>query len=110
VGSCQQQRRAPPSVARRASGDRIDVRSRAVAQQLGSPIAAGKAAELFLFGTGVLKLTRRAGDRGPAEREAANLAAVAPLGLAPAPGPIVEIGGRWGLVMERIAAPTLGEA
>jgi len=81
-----------------------------VAQQLGSPIAAGKEAELFLFGTGVLKLTRRPGDRGPAEREAANLAAVAPLGLAPAPGSIVEIDGRWGLVMERIAAPTLGAA
>lgn len=72
------------------------------------PLAAGKEAEIFAWGEDVLKLTRRPGDAKPARREAAILRAVAGLGLAPAVREVVEIEGRWGVVMERIDAPVLG--
>lgn len=75
---------------------------------LTEPLAAGKEAEIFAWGADVLKLTRRPGDDGPARREAAILEAVAGLGLAPALRGVVETGGRWGIVMERIGAPVLG--
>ena len=77
---------------------------------LTKPLAAGKEAEIFAWGEDVVKLTKRPADNGPARREAAILRAVAGLGLAPAVRDVVEIEGRWGVVMERIDAPVLGAA
>lgn len=78
--------------------------------ELGAPLGAGKEAEVYLYRPGwVVKLTRWRRDHAPARREDAILRAVAPTGLAPAPGGVVEIGGRWGVVMEHLAAPGLAE-
>ncbi len=84
--------------------------SHAVSRDLGVPIAAGNEAEIFAWGDKVLKLSKRIGDPTQAEHEAAVLKAVAPLGLGPALEGIIEIEGRWGLVMERIHQPTLASA
>jgi aminoglycoside phosphotransferase (APT) family kinase protein len=81
-----------------------------VSRDLGSPIAAGNEAEIFAWGDKVLKLSKRLGDPTQAEREAATLAALAPLGLAPAVDGVIEVNGRWGLVMERIELPVLAAA
>jgi hypothetical protein len=85
--------------------------SHAVNRELGTPIAAGNEAELFAWHEGyVLKLSKRAGDPSQAEREAAILTALAPLRLAPALDGVVEVNGRWGVVMERIDQPVLASA
>lgn len=77
---------------------------------LGTPIGSGKEAEVYLYRPGwVVKLTRWRRDHAPARREDAILRALAPTGLGPAPGGVVEIEGRWGVVMEHIAAPALAE-
>ena len=84
--------------------------SHAVSRELGAPIAAGNEAEIFAWGDKVLKLSKRIGDPTQAEHEAAVLRAVSPLGLGPALEGIIEIEGRWGLVMERVHEPTLASA
>jgi hypothetical protein len=84
--------------------------SHAVTFDLTTPIAAGNEAELFAWGDKVLKLSKRPGDPAQAERETAILTALAPLGIAPAPHGVVEVGGRFGLVMERIDLPVLASA
>jgi len=80
-------------------------------RELGVPMASGNEAELFAWdGHRVLKLSKRIGDPTQAEREAAILRALAPLGLAPALDDVVEVNGRWGIVMERIDQPVLASA
>lgn len=80
-------------------------------RDLGAPIAAGNEAELFAWDEGsVMKLSKRLGDPSQAEREAAILAAIAPIGLAPEPRGVIELNGRWGLVMERIDLPVMASA
>jgi aminoglycoside phosphotransferase (APT) family kinase protein len=80
-------------------------------RELGPPIAAGNEAELFAWDGGrVLKLSKRVGDPTQAEREAAILAALAPTGLVPRQDGVIEVNGRWGVVMERIDQPTLASA
>jgi RIO-like serine/threonine protein kinase len=77
---------------------------------LGTPIGSGNEAEVYVYRPGwVVKLTRWRRDHAPARREDAILRALAPTGLGPAPGGVVEIEGRWGVVMEHIAAPALAE-
>jgi len=78
--------------------------------ELGAAIGAGKEAEVYLYRPGwVVKLTRWRKDHAPARREDAILRALAPTGLAPATDGVVEIDGRWGVVMEHIAGPVLAE-
>lgn len=78
--------------------------------ELGAPIGAGKEAEVYLYKPGwVIKLTRWRRDHAPARREDAILRALAPTGLAPAAGGVVEIAGRWGVVMEHVTGPVLAE-
>jgi hypothetical protein len=82
----------------------------AVSFELGEPIGAGKEAEVYLYRPGwVVKLTRWRRDHAPARREDAILRALERTGLAPAPGGVVEIAGRWGVVMEHVGAPVLAE-
>ncbi len=81
-----------------------------MSRELGAPIAAGNEAEIFAWGDRVLKLSKRPGDPAQAEREAATLLALAPLGLAPAVDGVIEVDGRWGVVMERIELPVLAGA
>ena len=80
-------------------------------RELGAPIAAGAEAELFAWdGHRVLKLSKRIGDPSQADREAMILGAVAPLGLGPRFDAVIEVNGRWGVVMERIDQPVLASA
>jgi hypothetical protein len=82
--------------------------SHAVPGELGAPIGAGKEAEVYLYRPGwVVELTRWRKDHGPARRENAILRALAPTGLAPATQGVVEIEGRWGVVMEHVTGPVL---
>ena len=76
--------------------------------ELGPLLGSGKEAEIYAYKPGwVVKLTRWRRDHEPARREDAILRGLAPTGLAPAPGGVVEIGGRWGVVMEHIAGAPL---
>jgi hypothetical protein len=77
---------------------------------LGAPIGSGKEAEVYPYRPGwVVKLTRWRKDHAPARREDAILRALAPTGLAPATDGVVEIDGRWGVMMEHVAGPVLAE-
>jgi hypothetical protein len=81
-----------------------------VTVELGEPIGSGKEAEVYVYKPGwVVKLTRWRRDHAPARREDAILRALAPTGLAPAAGGVIEIGSRWGVVMEHVTAPVLAE-
>jgi aminoglycoside phosphotransferase (APT) family kinase protein len=64
----------------------------------------GREAEVYAWGEGaVLRLLRDPRDRAALEREAAALAAASTAGApVPAPGELVEVEGRPGLVMERV--------
>jgi streptomycin 6-kinase len=81
-----------------------------VKTDLGPPLGAGKEAETYAYRPGwVVKLTRWRRDHAPARREDAILRALASTGLAPASGGVVEIDGRWGVVMERAPDPVLAD-
>lgn len=78
---------------------------------LGKRLGAGKRAEVFEHGFDVIKLYKPGESREAADREAAILAAVAPLGLpVPAVMGVEEIDGRWGLVMTRATGAPWAEA
>lgn len=78
--------------------------------ELGPPIGSGKEAEVYRYLPGwVIKLTRWRRDHAPARREDAILQALAPTGLAPAGGGVVQIGPRWGVVMEHVEGPVLAD-
>jgi aminoglycoside phosphotransferase (APT) family kinase protein len=73
-----------------------------MAETLGARIGAGRVAELFAYGTRVIKLHRRA-PREAVLREATNQATAAALGVpAPAVWGVHEVAGRWGIVMDRV--------
>jgi aminoglycoside phosphotransferase (APT) family kinase protein len=77
-------------------------------EELGSPIGAGRVAEIYAHGDDVLKLYRSPLAKADAFLEAAALAAVASHGL-PVPQ-VLEAGryaGRWGLRMTRAPGETL---
>lgn len=70
--------------------------------QLGRLIGRGKEAEVFEAGANVLKLYRLGVGRAVVEREAGILSRLAGLPLpAPRLRGVIEIDGRWGLVMSR---------
>lgn len=81
-----------------------------VTSELGQPIGAGKEAEIYVYRPGwVVKLTRWRRDHAPARREDAILRGLAKTGLAPATDGVVEIGGRWGVVMEHVPGTALAD-
>jgi len=71
---------------------------------LGPRLAEGRQAEVHAWGdTQVIKLFREGISRGAAEHEARTARAVQGTGLpVPAVGEIVEVGGRFGLIYERV--------
>ena len=78
--------------------------------ELGELLGAGKEAEVYLYRPGwVIKLTRWRRDHAPARCEDAILRGLERTGMAPAPGGVVEIAGRWGVVMEHVTGPVLAE-
>jgi Ser/Thr protein kinase RdoA (MazF antagonist) len=80
------------------------------AGKLGAPLALGRTAEVYAWGSGqVLKLFYDWMPAGAAEYEARLGRAVHAAGLpAPAVGELVQLDGRHGIVYERVDGPTLG--
>jgi aminoglycoside phosphotransferase (APT) family kinase protein len=78
---------------------------------VGCILGSGKEAEVFEFGSEVLKLYKPAAPKRSAFREAATLALVESLGLpAPQVRGVQQIEGRWGIVMTRAEGPSFGDA
>ena len=78
--------------------------------ELGPLIGAGLVAEAFAWGEGMVKLYRPGTAHHAVFREAAAQALAESLGLpVPAVWGVRRIGDRWGLLMQRIAAPTLAD-
>jgi aminoglycoside phosphotransferase (APT) family kinase protein len=77
---------------------------------LGRVLGSGKAAEVFEFGTAVIKLYRSGVPKRSAFREAAVLALVEMLGL-PVPQAIGvrQVGARWGVIMTRAEGPSFAD-
>lgn len=79
-------------------------------EAIGRLVAAGNVAEVFEWGSRVVKLYRSPLAKQAAFREAANHAIVEQLGL---PVPPVwgarQIGGRWGIVFDHVKEPSFAE-
>jgi hypothetical protein len=79
-------------------------------ETIGPLLAVGNIAEVFEWGSRVLKLYKSAAAKPAAFREAANHAAAEALGLpVPRVWSLQEIGGRWGLVFDRVTQPSFAE-
>ena len=79
-------------------------------ETIGPLLAVGNIAEVFEWGSRALKLYKSAAAKPVAFREAANHAAVEALGLpVPRVWSVQEIGGRWGLVFDRVKQPSFAE-
>ena len=78
---------------------------------LGVPIGVGATAEVFPHGSDIVKLYRAGVSREPVAREAALLDILEQAGVAaPRRRAVVEIDGRWGLVMTRAAGRPFADA
>src|SRR6516164_3117495 len=76
----------------------------------GRLLAAGNVAEVFEWGSGVVKLYRSPAAKQAAFREAANHAAVEAMGLpVPAVWGVQRIDARWGIVFDRVKHAPLAE-
>jgi aminoglycoside phosphotransferase (APT) family kinase protein len=79
-------------------------------ETVGRLLAVGNSAEIFEWGSRVVKLYKSAAAKPAAFREAAIHATVEALGLpVPAVWGVKEIEGRWGLVFDRVSQPTFAE-
>ena len=79
-------------------------------ENMGSLLAAGNVAEVFEWGSRALKLYRSPAAKPVAFREAAIHAAVEALGLpVPAVWGVQQIGGRWGIVFDRVSHASFAE-
>jgi aminoglycoside phosphotransferase (APT) family kinase protein len=77
---------------------------------MGRLLAAGQRAEVFEWGSRVVKLCRSTGSKQVTFREAAVHAAVEALGLpVPAVWSVQQIGGRWGIVFDRVSGVSFAE-
>jgi aminoglycoside phosphotransferase (APT) family kinase protein len=74
---------------------------------IGRLLAAGNVAEVFEWDSRVVKLYRLGATKETALHEAATHAEVEALGLpVPAVWGVEQIGGRWGIVFDRVSAPS----
>jgi Ser/Thr protein kinase RdoA (MazF antagonist) len=81
-----------------------------MSEKIGRLLAAGNVAELFEWGSRILKLYRAAAGKPTAFREAAIDAAVEAMGLpVPAVWGVREVAGRWGIVFDRISGRSFAE-
>jgi hypothetical protein len=81
-----------------------------MSETIGRLLAAGNAADLFEWGSRVVKLYRSPARKPTAFREAAIHAAVEAMGLpVPAVWGVHEVGGRWGIVFDRIKERSFAE-
>jgi Ser/Thr protein kinase RdoA (MazF antagonist) len=78
-----------------------------IGETVGRLLATGSVAELFEWGSRVIKLYRSAAAKPTVFREAAIHAAVETLGLSvPAVWGVQQIGDRWGIVFARVTGPS----
>ena len=81
-----------------------------MSETMGRLLAAGLRAEVFEWGSRVVKLCRSTGSKQVIFREAAINAAVEALGLpVPAVWSVQQIDGRWGIVFDRISGVSFAE-
>jgi aminoglycoside phosphotransferase (APT) family kinase protein len=81
-----------------------------MSETMGRLLAAGNVAEVFEWGSRVVKLYRSAARKPTAFREAAIHAAVEAMGLpVPAVWGVQQVGDRWGIVFDRINAQSFAE-
>ena len=79
-------------------------------EALGRSLATGNTAEIFEWGSRVMKLYKSPAAKPAAFREAATSAAVEALGLpAPKVWNVHGVGGRWGLVFDRVTQKSFAE-
>ena len=81
-----------------------------MSETMGRLLAAGQRAEVFEWGTRVVKLCRCTGSKRVTFREAAIHAAVESLGLpVPTVWSVQQIDGRWGIVFDRLSGVSFAE-
>ena len=81
-----------------------------MSEGIGRLLAAGNVAEVFEWGSCVVKLYRSAGAKQTVFREAGIHAAVEALGLpVPAIWSVRQIADRWGIVFDRVRGPSFAE-
>ena len=81
-----------------------------MSETIGRLLAAGNVAEVFEWGSRVVKLYRSAARKPMAFREAAIHAAVEAMALpVPAVWGVREVGGRWGIVFDRVNEASFAE-
>jgi Ser/Thr protein kinase RdoA (MazF antagonist) len=81
-----------------------------MSERIGRLLAAGNVAEVFEWGSRVVKLYRSAGAKQTVFREAGNHAAAEALGLpVPAVWSVQQISGRWGIVFDRVRGSSFAE-
>lgn len=81
-----------------------------MSETMGRLLAAGQRAEVFEWGTRVVKLCRSTGSKHVMFREAAINAAVEALGLpVPTVWSVLQIDGRWGIVFDRVSGASFAE-
>src|ERR1700720_3152501 len=81
-----------------------------MSETMGRLVATGQRAEVFEWGSRVVKLYRSAAAKNTAFREAAIHAAVDALGLpVPTVWSVQQIDRRWGLVFDRVSGGSLAE-
>ena len=81
-----------------------------MSETMGRLLAAGQRAEVFEWGSRVVKLCRSTGSKQVIFREAAINAAVEALGLpVPAVWSVQQIDGRWGIVFDRVSGASFAE-
>ena len=81
-----------------------------MSETIGRLLAAGQRAEVFEWGSRVVKLYRSTGSKRVAFREAAIQAAVEALGLpVPSVWSVQQIGGHWGIVFDRVSGVSFAE-
>src|ERR1700751_3122910 len=81
-----------------------------MSETIGRLLAVGTAAEVFECGSRVLKLYRSAVRKPTTFREAAIHATVEAMGLpVPAMWGVQEVGGRWGIVFDRVSGASFAE-
>src|SRR5215467_6115178 len=79
-------------------------------ETIGRLLAAGNVAEVFEWGSRVVKLYRSSARKPIAFREAAIHAAVETMALpVPAVWGVLEVGGRWGIVFDRVKERSFAE-
>ena len=81
-----------------------------MSESIGRLLAAGNVAEVFEWGSRVVKLYRTAAAKPTVFREAGNHSAVEALGLpVPAIWGVHQISGRWGIVFDRVRGSSFAE-